>query len=86
MIFEYSNIVCFCLRPNWHGGMSAEELQSLERQDFLEWRRSLAELQDVENITITPFEKNLDFWRQLWRVIERRYNECLVYSIRMVCV
>jgi len=66
--------------------MSAEELQSLERQDFLEWRRSLAELQDVENITITPFEKNLDFWRQLWRVIERRYNECLVYSIRMVCV
>ncbi|XP_067947825.1 large subunit GTPase 1 homolog [Watersipora subatra] len=58
-------------RPNWHGGMSAEELQSLERNEFLEWRRSLAELQEMEHILITPYERNLDFWRQLWRVIER---------------
>ena len=52
--------------------MSADELQALERSDFLDWRRGLAELQEVDNITITPFERNLDFWRQLWRVIERR--------------
>ena len=62
-------LVC---RPQWHGGMSADELQALERSDFLDWRRGLAELQEVDNITITPFERNLDFWRQLWRVIERR--------------
>ena len=54
--------------------MSGEELQALERQEFLEWRRSLAELQDKEHLVITPFERNLDFWRQLWRVIERRYD------------
>jgi large subunit GTPase 1 len=30
-------------------------------------------LQDVEGLVLTPFERNLDFWRQLWRVIERRY-------------
>ena len=52
--------------------MSAEELQGLERRDFLEWRRGLAELQEIDKIVITPFERNLDFWRQLWRVIERR--------------
>jgi len=63
----------FAYRPAWHGGMTAEELQAMERQDFLDWRRSLAELQDQEHILITPYERNLEFWRQLWRVIERRY-------------
>uniref|UniRef100_A0A2C9K526 Large subunit GTPase 1 homolog n=1 Tax=Biomphalaria glabrata TaxID=6526 RepID=A0A2C9K526_BIOGL len=28
-------------------------------------------LEDYEHIQLTPYEKNLDFWRQLWRVIER---------------
>ena len=30
-------------------------------------------LQDEKCLIMTPFEKNLDFWRQLWRVIERRW-------------
>jgi len=29
-------------------------------------------LQEVDGIVMTPYERNLDFWRQLWRVIERR--------------
>lgn len=29
------------------------------------------QLQEDEELLITPYEKNLDFWRQLWRVIER---------------
>ena len=29
-------------------------------------------LQDNEDLLLTPFEKNLEVWRQLWRVIERR--------------
>ncbi len=24
-----------------------------------------------ENLVLTPFEKNLEVWRQLWRVLER---------------
>ena len=28
-------------------------------------------LQEKEHLVITPFERNLEFWRQLWRVIER---------------
>lgn len=46
-------------------------LESKERQNFLDWRRILAELQEEEDLVLTPYEKNLDFWRQLWRVVER---------------
>ncbi|EFX89969.1 hypothetical protein DAPPUDRAFT_309652 [Daphnia pulex] len=58
-------------RPLWDRTTSGEELQQLEREAFLAWRKGLSELQEIEGVTLTPYEKNLDFWRQLWRVIER---------------
>nr|DAD48324.1 TPA_asm: hypothetical protein HUJ06_018261 [Nelumbo nucifera] len=58
-------------RPLWNAGMSVEELDTNERQAFLIWRRSLARLEENENLVLTPFEKNVDIWRQLWRVLER---------------
>ncbi|XP_014271759.1 large subunit GTPase 1 homolog [Halyomorpha halys] len=58
-------------RPKWDEKTTTEELQTAERESFLEWRRNLAILQEDEGITLTPYEKNLDFWRQLWRVVER---------------
>ncbi|XP_065842753.1 large subunit GTPase 1 homolog isoform X2 [Oscarella lobularis] len=58
-------------RPSWTEEMSAEELDLKERDRFLEWRRQLAKLQENEALIMTPFEKNLAFWRQLWRVVER---------------
>ncbi|KAJ6984224.1 LOW QUALITY PROTEIN: GTPase LSG1-2-like [Populus alba] len=58
-------------RPPWNAGMSVEELDANEKQTFLSWRRSLASLEENENLVLTPFEKNLDIWRQLWRVLER---------------
>ncbi|CAH1775882.1 unnamed protein product [Owenia fusiformis] len=58
-------------RPKWDTSTSAEQLENMEKEGFLNWRRALAELQEVEGIVLTPYEKNLDFWRQLWRVIER---------------
>ncbi|KAL3828627.1 hypothetical protein ACJIZ3_017429 [Penstemon smallii] len=58
-------------RPPWNAKMSVEELDSNETESFLEWRRSLARLEENENLVLTPFEKNLDIWRQLWRVLER---------------
>lgn len=58
-------------RPPWNVGMTAEELDANERQALLIWRRSLARLEGNENLVLTPFEKNLDIWRQLWRVLER---------------
>jgi large subunit GTPase 1 len=43
----------------------------MERDSLLEWRRGLAELQENNDLLMTPFERNLEVWRQLWRVIER---------------
>ncbi|KAK1440952.1 hypothetical protein QVD17_06787 [Tagetes erecta] len=58
-------------RPAWNVKMSVEELDANERRAFLVWRRSLARLEENDSLVLTPFEKNLDIWRQLWRVVER---------------
>ena len=57
-------------RPNWVG-LSAEQLREAENKNFLDWRRTLAATQEETDCVVTPYEKNLEFWRQLWRVIER---------------
>lgn len=52
--------------------MSAEEIQGQENVAFLQWRRDIATIEENNmTLAITPFEKNLDVWRQLWRVIEK---------------
>lgn len=59
-------------RPKWDIKTTAEELQNKEKEEFLVWRRKLALFQEETQLLLTPYEKNLDFWRQLWRVVERR--------------
>jgi large subunit GTPase 1 len=58
-------------RPAWDKDTTPRELDDKERQSLLDWRRGLAELQEVDDLLMTPFERNLEVWRQLWRVIER---------------
>ncbi|XP_032081214.1 large subunit GTPase 1 homolog isoform X2 [Thamnophis elegans] len=58
-------------RPPWDEQTSPTALDQAERDSFLRWRRQLAWLEEEENLLLTPFERNLDFWRQLWRVLER---------------
>jgi len=58
-------------RPAWDKGTTAEELGVSEGQAFVQWRRDLAALEEDEGLVMTPYEKNLDFWRQLWRCLER---------------
>ncbi|KAL8683726.1 MAG: hypothetical protein Q9186_000360 [Xanthomendoza sp. 1 TL-2023] len=58
-------------RPHWDENTTAQDLDKRERASLLDWRRGLAELQDNEDLLMTPFERNLEVWRQLWRVIER---------------
>ncbi|XP_033329259.2 nucleostemin 3 [Megalopta genalis] len=58
-------------RPKWDATTTAQELQAKEKEHFLEWRRTLSLLQEAEGLILTPYEKNLEFWRQLWRVVER---------------
>lgn len=58
-------------RPHWDESTSPEALQMAEKDSFLQWRRELAQLEEEQKLILTPFERNLEFWRQLWRVIER---------------
>ncbi|GLD49996.1 large subunit GTPase 1 homolog [Lates japonicus] len=58
-------------RPHWDESTSPDALQQAEKDSFLEWRRELAQLEEEQKLILTPFERNLEFWRQLWRVIER---------------
>ena len=30
-------------------------------------------LQETDNLLLTPFERNIEVWRQLWRVLERSH-------------
>lgn len=60
-------------KPKWSFDMKAEEVDSNEKKAFLMWRRTIAQIEADSNYTlkITPFEKNLEVWRQLWRVCDR---------------
>ncbi|MEW5313900.1 MAG: hypothetical protein WDW38_005433 [Sanguina aurantia] len=58
-------------RPSWTVGTTPDQLDLQERSSFLVWRRELANVEEEEKLLLTPFEKNLEVWRQLWRVLER---------------
>lgn len=58
-------------RPQWDSSTTPAQLEMMERESLLDWRRGLAELQEHNDLLMTPFERNLEVWRQLWRVIER---------------
>ncbi|AAW42171.1 hypothetical protein CNBC5780 [Cryptococcus deneoformans B-3501A] len=58
-------------RPPWTRQMTRLELEKQERESFLEWRRDIAKLAETSNLLLTPFERNVQLWRQLWRVLER---------------
>ncbi|KAJ6107414.1 Large subunit GTPase 1 [Penicillium sp. IBT 18751x] len=58
-------------RPKWDSSTTPAQLEKMERESLLDWRRGLAELQEHHDLLMTPFERNLEVWRQLWRVIER---------------
>ena len=58
-------------RPKWDKTTTPAQLEAMERESLLEWRRGLADLQENHDLLMTPFERNLEVWRQLWRVIER---------------
>ena len=67
----YKNRLTVPRRPAWDESTTPQELDTREKASLLEWRRGLAELQESNDLLMTPFERNLEVWRQLWRVIER---------------
>lgn len=71
-------------RPSWDEATTPTELQQREQLAFLEWRRAIAAKEEEVarnsfTAAATPFEKNLEVWRQLWRVLER--SSCLLQLV-----
>jgi len=60
------------MRPKWVRGVTDKAaLLEAEHTTFMEWRRRLSLIEETYDVTMTPYEKNPFFWRQLWRVVER---------------
>jgi large subunit GTPase 1 len=74
-------------RPAWDETTTPEELDKREKESFLEWRRAIAKREEeiilnspsTSVLGVTPFEKNIEIWRQLWRVMER--SSCIVQIV-----
>jgi len=61
-------------RPAWDFTMSPDELTRREHENFLQWRRELAQYEEASHDKhATPYEKNIEVWKQLWRVAERSH-------------
>lgn len=59
-------------RPKFHVGQSGPEFQLSEKESFLNWRRAIAMMEEqYPTLSITPFEKSIEIWRQLWLVVEK---------------
>ena len=69
-------------RPAWDESTTPAELDKNEKEAFLAWRRAIALKEEeivlrsssspsISSLGVTPFEKNIEIWRQLWRVMER---------------
>ncbi|CAB9526956.1 subunit GTPase 1 homolog [Seminavis robusta] len=83
-------------RPKWDETTTPQELEKMENEAFLAWRRAIAAKEEelfaadaadkhaYYSRTVTPYEKNLHVWRQLWRVLERSNCICQVVDARNV--
>ena len=73
-------LVCQALQPDWLDSL-AGLVQKLQHDcgysstacghQCVLLRDMQCRLEDEEGLVLTPFEKNLEVWRQLWRVLER---------------
>ena len=63
-----------------HQQRNAAAQEAAERVAFDEWLASVHGRFPLDSLS--PFEHNLEVWRQLWRVIERSDVVCLVADVR----
>ncbi|KAL3664110.1 hypothetical protein V7S43_010994 [Phytophthora oleae] len=60
-------------KPQWSRDMTPEELNEVDGRAFKEWVEYLEEEASnrEDGAQLNLYERNLEVWRQLWRVIER---------------
>uniref|UniRef100_A0A0A9XMT7 Guanine nucleotide-binding protein-like 1 n=1 Tax=Lygus hesperus TaxID=30085 RepID=A0A0A9XMT7_LYGHE len=64
----YQTVLSIPQRPQWHSKMTAEQLDTNERDKFDNYLSNLYNKYPPERLN--RFEQNLFVWRQLWRVLE----------------
>lgn len=70
VIKKNSHLIRVPRRPDWRKFTNAAELKRAENAAFLDWRKQIATIENQDNFILTPFERNIEMWRQLWRVVE----------------
>ncbi|XP_012219692.1 guanine nucleotide-binding protein-like 1 [Linepithema humile] len=63
-------------RPAWNFDMTKEQLEIREQRYFTEY------LNNMEELSLSYFELNLETWRQLWRVLEISDVLLIIVDIR----
>ena len=57
--------------------------KSSHQQSYLDWRHRLSQIQsELPHLQITPFEKNIEIWKQLWIVLDQSDFVLQVVDIR----
>ncbi|KAG7396263.1 hypothetical protein PHYBOEH_002581 [Phytophthora boehmeriae] len=72
-IHDAANQPRILTKPRWSRSMTPEELNELDDRAFQEWTEYLDQetVHREDDVHINLYERNLEVWRQLWRVIER---------------
>lgn len=70
----------FPVRQDWSHCQTPEELHAMEESYFAQYLKDIYQHARVQ--FISPFEHNLEVWRQLWRVLEKSQVIMLVADIR----
>lgn len=67
-------------KPTWRRDMTPEELAAVEQLAYAQWTQAIAAAQQErrshgdgggEGPKINMYERNVEVWRQLWRVVDR---------------
>ncbi|KAI8579601.1 hypothetical protein K450DRAFT_241781 [Umbelopsis ramanniana AG] len=83
-------LIDFPKRPKWNYGMTKEQLEQNEKDEFEKWLNDIyerygdhvQETSDGEQEELSWFEHNLEVWRQLWRVLEISDIILIIVDIR----
>lgn len=68
-------------KPRWSRSMTAEELGEAEDAAYVEWLAAIESAK--EHGALNLFERNIEVWRELWRVVER--SSVLVHLADVRC-
>ncbi|KAI9487085.1 MAG: hypothetical protein EXX96DRAFT_551752 [Benjaminiella poitrasii] len=77
---EFDEYIDFPKRPAWDYNMTKEEIDQQEQESFDTWVKDIEEKHRGEELSW--FERNLEVWRQLWRVLEISDIILIVMDIR----